>query len=263
MAFKTKIIIQYLIITFSISTLCWGVCLACTQFDLLMENAQWLYILYIAGAASPAISSYLVLKNNHKVKGFNDWIKKLFQIKRPIWMYLLTVGLCCVYYVAMISVGGINEPKPLYMLLVYTPLMIVGGGHEEAGWRYILQPSLEKKWGFIPATICVGIIWAIWHFPLFHISGTGQYGSSFLIFFIYTIGTSFALGAICTITNSTFLCILFHCLFNAASTVISPNKTVLGAILATIFLTVFSFIAVYICNRNKKKQIYVKSTKVS
>lgn len=39
------------------------------------------------------------------------------------------------------------------------PMMFVGGGLEEAGWRYILQPELEKKYSFTVSTIIVSIIW--------------------------------------------------------------------------------------------------------
>ncbi|MDR1220404.1 MAG: CPBP family intramembrane metalloprotease [Treponema sp.] len=42
---------------------------------------------------------------------------------------------------------------------------------EEAGWRYILQPELDKKYGFIISAIIVAPIWAIWRLPLFFIPG--------------------------------------------------------------------------------------------
>lgn len=196
----------------------------CTQMGLTLQGAVWLNALYIIGVGSPAIASYIILKRNGEITGARAWLKNIFTVKRPVWMYLFTIALCSVYYIVMVCVGGVNSPKPIYMLLVLLPVMLVGGGHEEAGWRYILQPALDKKLGFIPGTLVVGLIWALWHLPLFFIPGVGQYGSSFLVFAVYTIGTSFALGAIRRITDSVFLCVLYHCLFNAASTVISSAR---------------------------------------
>ena len=39
------------------------------------------------------------------------------------------------------------------MIIIILPMMLVGGGNEEVGWRMILQPELEKKFNFNIATI--------------------------------------------------------------------------------------------------------------
>lgn len=44
---------------------------------------------------------------------------------------------------------------------------------EELGWRGYLMPRLEKKIGALPAIIVGGILWGLWHAPLF------QYGYNF------------------------------------------------------------------------------------
>ena len=38
-----------------------------------------------------------------------------------------------------------NSAKPLYVALISFPIMIIGGGLEEIGWRGILQPALQKR----------------------------------------------------------------------------------------------------------------------
>lgn len=37
---------------------------------------------------------------------------------------------------------------------------------EDLGWRGSLQPQLQSKWSAISATVMVGIVWVIWHLPL-------------------------------------------------------------------------------------------------
>ena len=63
---------------------------------------------------------------------------------------------------------------PIYAIVFMIPMMLLGGGLEEAGWRYILQPELEKKYNFIISTLSVSIIWWLWHLPLFYIQGVAQ-----------------------------------------------------------------------------------------
>lgn len=256
--FSKKIVLQFLMLTFAIMIVCCGTCIVCEQFEIILSNNLWINILYIIGVGSPAIASYLVLKRNKKVSGFLNWIRNIFTVKRPAWMYLFTIALCAVYYISMICIGGIGQMKPIYMIFLLTPIMFLGGGHEEAGWRYILQPTLDKKLGFILSSFIVGIIWAIWHLPLFFISGTGQYGTSFEIFTIYVVGLSFALGAIRKITNSVFLCVLFHSLFNAASTVINPNITLLGSCVTTALLVLVSVMSVSIFTKRNQIKMHNK-----
>ena len=255
-----KIVIQFLLSTFAIMITFWGICLVAAQMGVFMTDAPWLYPLYIIGAGSPAIASYFVLKRNGIVKGFIPWLKAMFDVKKPIWMYLLTVGLCILYYAIVIGISGVGEMKPLYTFLYLTPFMLIGGGHEETGWRHILQSAFESKAGFVVSALVTGIIWSIWHLPLFYIPGVGQYNESFLIFAIYVIGISFAYGAIKKVTGSTFLCILFHCLFNASSTVLNPNMTLLNSCVASLVLVVISFIIVRIFTHKQKSKQYLHSS---
>lgn len=37
---------------------------------------------------------------------------------------------------------------------------------EEYGWRYYLQPLLQKRFGLIRGTIILGVVWGLWHLPL-------------------------------------------------------------------------------------------------
>jgi len=41
-----------------------------------------------------------------------------------------------------------EQMAPLYSLVLAIPMLLFGGGLEEAGWRHILQPEFEKKFIF-------------------------------------------------------------------------------------------------------------------
>ena len=97
------------------------------------------------------------------------------------------------------------------MILVIAPMMLVGGGNEEVGWRMILQPELEKKFGFNLATILTGITWWLWHFPIFFIKGTANINMNYFLFGIMCLTLSYALATIRKTSKGVFPCILTHC----------------------------------------------------
>jgi membrane protease YdiL (CAAX protease family) len=134
------------------------------------------------------------------------------------------------------------------------PMMIIGGGLEEAGWRYILQPELEKKFSFTLSTIITAVIWWIWHLPLFFIQGVFQYGQDFFMFGINVLGLAFALASIRKNTNSVWLCVLFHSLINSLNGVYMINfDNIWGCVVTAIILIICSYVLLLI---NKKKQIF-------
>lgn len=69
---------------------------------------------------------------------------------------------------------GIGQLSPSIIILFFV-LMIGTFGifksaanalGEEIGWRGFLTPELYNKFGFVKTSLIVGIIWAVWHYPV-------------------------------------------------------------------------------------------------
>ena len=54
----------------------------------------------------------------------------------------------------------LNVWLPVFINLPLSFIMFLG---EEYGWRYFLQPKMQKKFGVAPGTVLLGIAWGIWH----------------------------------------------------------------------------------------------------
>ena len=150
-------------------------------------------------------------------------------------------------------ISGYESGAPLFAIIIMIPMMLFGGGLEEAGWRYILQPELEQKHKFIISTLIVSVIWWLWHLPLFYIQGVSQYGQNYLAFGINILGLTFALASIRKNTNSVWLCVLFHCITNSLSGIYIINNNICGNIVTAIILVFSSLLLLKI---NDKKKIF-------
>jgi membrane protease YdiL (CAAX protease family) len=106
-------------------------------------------------------------------------------------------------------------------------LFLGGPMGEELGWRGFALPRLQRQTNAFDASILLGLIWGLWHLPLYFVSGTGQSemladGTSpaFAIggFIGWTIGLSVLFTWLFNQTGgSLIVVILFHAAVNVAA----------------------------------------------
>jgi hypothetical protein len=259
-----KISIQFTVLTFGIAYLVSGALIALGPFGYSVYN--WVHSLQQFGMnipfsiyiLSPAIASYLVLKKNNKIADGKEWMKTVFYAKNSIFLYLFVIAGLVLYFLIHLSVSGSMEMVlPFYTLFLSLPGNLVIGGLEEAGWMYILQPELDKEYGFIVSSLIVGLIWTLWHIPLFFIPGTnhGEGLINFWMFAVQLLAFRFFYGAIYKISGKghVFMCVLFHTLFNAASPLFGTmTMTWMGTILANAVMVLVSIVTVGIYKKGHK-----------
>ncbi len=116
-------------------------------------------------------------------------------------------------------------------LLLVVPFAFVSGAlTEELGWRGFLQPSLRKHLGIFATGIVIGLVWALWHTPLFFtqvgsfVSGTGPSAQAVLFYLAFSVLLSWCMAWQGEFTkHSVFIAYLFHVSLNLAiGTVLMP-----------------------------------------
>lgn len=227
---------RYLLLTFALSYLCWGICILGNHKGVLVSESLVLNLLFLLGGFAPTIASYLSLKKEKRVSGFLEWLKNVFGLKQSLRSYLLLVFFALLYLLPQYILCGGNPVLTWAEALMLLPLMLLGGGLEEAGWRYVLQPELEQKYSFTVSTLLVGCCWWLWHLPLFFISEAGQYGNDYLVYGVGIIGVSFALAALKKRTGSVWLCVLFHCLLNLLPMAFALEENMIGNAVTALLL---------------------------
>ena len=142
-----------------------------------------------------------------------------------------------------ILVGLAQDPLPtaaqvVTILIWFVPVFIYtffASGLEEPGWRGYALPNLQTRYSAKKSSVILGIIWGIWHWPVFiplyasaldTPGGVPQAVTTLLIQLTLYIISSMISGALIYTwlynrTGSVFLCMLFHTLHNNVLTYVA------------------------------------------
>jgi uncharacterized protein len=53
-------------------------------------------------------------------------------------------------------------------------MLLIGGLTEELGWRGFALPILRRHKGPLAASVIVGLVWGLWHWPIYSLPGLGN-----------------------------------------------------------------------------------------
>lgn len=112
--------------------------------------------------------------------------------------------------------------SPLLLAIPYFFLMLlIGGGQEEFGWRGYAQEPLQEKMGLLPASLVIGVVWGLWHLPLWFMAGDLHSAYSFFAFVMMTTSISVIYTWLYNASGKKLIVvILFHAMNNTAAPLI-------------------------------------------
>ena len=206
-----RTVVKYLIITFSVTYVCWWGVAALVAYTHFVYGDVLPTIIYIVGNFGPAIAALFCIDGRPYLRSLK---KFLFSYKKyGIWIFLLFVALITLT-VGLSSMEWNPQMTALNLFVTLLSSTFIYGGEEELGWRGILQPTLSKKIAFPLASLSCGIIWALWHLPLWFIEGHPNQSMPFWVQATLGILLCFWLGIIYERSRCLPLCMLFHGLTN-------------------------------------------------
>jgi membrane protease YdiL (CAAX protease family) len=136
----------------------------------------------------------------------------------PFLISFLTAGI----YI-LIS-GGRPMPVGLMMMPLVMSLfisLITGAMGEELGWRGFLLPRIQERYNATISSIIVGVIWSLWHLPLWSLPGYGWNATPYWGFALTTISISVIMTWVLNNTNgSLVMASLIHLTMNFSLSVV-------------------------------------------
>jgi membrane protease YdiL (CAAX protease family) len=167
----------------------------------------------------------------HRLKTGNWRAVRLLPARPDGWLWLVLGPLLVLMAFFLVFPAFVSKGSPTHwywhpavLLGLWLPMFnynLFGGPlFEEFGWRGFLQVHLQ---GIMPpwvAGICVGVMWALWHAPLFLLSWSSSSPSTYVLILAgVSILMAFAFNSS---GRAVVVAIVMHSAFNASSRFLGP-----------------------------------------
>lgn len=235
---------KYILVSFGFSWIIWlpGILASKGFFQLPISYT----LLTGIGAFGPLVAAFLLTSLKYGKKGVIELLKRSVSIGfRKIWLIPtlllmpVLVGATLVIYILFEGKAGLPEFMLIFQPWLIIPLFFLsffalGAIQEEFGWRGYALDLMQQKWNALLSSLMLGILWAIWHLPLFFIQGTMQSKVPFYIFLLSTLGVTVIYTWLYNNTKRSILIVLlFHAMHNTTFNIFpitllpSPDKALL------------------------------------
>jgi len=191
-------------------------------------------MLLLAGIFAPALVAIGMTAQEEGAAGVRELLRGLMRVRVSLRWYLFALGfMTAINVLVAFAVALHTGARPMFdrdpgygtviaMLLTF-PVQI----GEEIGWRGYALPRLAARFGFMKASLILGLVWAGWHLPLFYNSLANPYSYPFPMFVIFVVAISVAMTWLFINTNgSLMLAALMHWATNQSMRFVTlPNTS--------------------------------------
>ena len=197
------------------------------------KGPSWAIALYIVGGFVPSLLGIFLTWKKEGLSGLRKLGQRIIQFNFGWRWYMFTFLIVIAGTAGQLMINKLlgntfNVTLFLTQLGSFLPLLILGPLSEEIGWRGYALPRLQKRWNALTSSLIVGVIWGLWHLPLFMMVGTSQHelGLPFIGFLVGLMANSIIYTWLYNNTQqSIWSAILLHWLYTYALEVVFIGVT--------------------------------------
>lgn len=202
----------------------WSIGFAATRFE--TRSPALSAALMMAAGFGPSLAGIAVVAALSTRDEFRGWLARCltwrvglrwfaFGFALPPVVMLLALAIHSSLGGAMPTLAAINH-IPLAIANFGLVLLIGGPFGEEFGWRGYAMPVLADKLGWRAASLVIGVVWGLWHLPLFFMANTAQSHMPIPLFMLNILAGSVVFGWLYERTKRSVLpALVLHTSLNA------------------------------------------------
>ncbi len=198
------------------------------------------------GLFAPLIVALVFIYRSGHVPLRRDFHRRLWDFGLMNWPLLLATAIVvpAIAYAAIWLSLPMGESRDQFKIIdgawKWLPIILLAPTIEELAWRGYAMDSLRARWGMLRSSLLFGVLWALWHTPLFFMKGTYHYdltqqGALYVVNFFVSVVAVAVVASWLYYRHRRFIIagILFHFLINASAILLSatqPTKCIVTAL---------------------------------
>jgi len=237
-------LVQYSIVTFAWTWTIWWIAVFAGRTSI--ETP--IPLLFALGGLGPVVGAGFVIRGTDQ--GYRrEFVRRLWDPRRISgvwWLALAAVAIVPALAAYLMATAAGRPPPGESTITLGTVAFILGfafaaGAVEEPGWRGVALDLLQTQTSSMVTATLIGVLWALWHLPLFFIEGTyqhdlGLWSARFWHFNVALVLLSILYVWICNGTRGSILAaILVHAGTNISGSLI-PQDALTDMFRSLIFL---------------------------
>lgn len=251
---NSRSIVMFVVLAYAVSWLLYGASYY-WHIDFIAKNMGYI-VMYAPGIACLVVS--LVYRIKPSELGLKMCKRKylLWGIAIPVF-YL---GLSYAIYWMLYPETSISDLQFEASFLIKLPIGIFFAFGEEIGWRGFLAPTMIARFGFVKASLFVGVIWGCWH-SLSSVESYYYTGAS-VTFVLMTTALSFIMNYLLLEDGSIWPAVMVHTFHNHIVMVfdtftVGANKAYIAGECGIVSTAIMIVIVVVLLLRRKKPAMAV------
>jgi membrane protease YdiL (CAAX protease family) len=185
------------------------------------------FLVILLTGYGPTFAALIVAATVQGRAGVRSLVSRIVRWRVGVQWYAVAIFLPALLFLGAAQMYGLFGRVPpashsSLMTLLFVPLLLVVQGvfnGEEPGWRGFALPRLQGRYNALVASLILGVLWTLFHAPIFFTHGTsvfgGQSGESPFGFLVSTVALSVLFTWVFNNTRgSVLLTWLFHSAMN-------------------------------------------------
>lgn len=257
--FDSRSIVTFLVIAYGIPWIIWSPGAVLMIYPLPPEYYVMEAMKRVAAPFGPLVAAVLLIHEKKGLAGLKELLKSGFDVpyKRGwlIPVLFLMPAIVALSLIITILLGGVTpelawlSESGASLVGLAGVLLTVGPIQQEFGWRGYVLPRLQGRFNALVSSLILGVLWSLWHLPLFSYPYSQHAGTYFeqpiWIMFVSLTFTSILCTWVYNNTNGNILCcILLNTSLYISLWLFPILDSSLGAIAYTVLLAIAAFTAI-------------------
>lgn len=183
----------------------------------------------LLGAFGPMVAAVVLTAQESGRAGLRSLLSRVVRWRvAPVWYGVALLGPIVLQLVAMAlhavvfgsqlpGLGAMVGVLPTMLAISVYMLIQVGIG-EEIGWRGYALPRLQASYSALVSSVILGVIWTLWHLPLFFTPTTSYSNTPLWAFLIFLLPFSILISWVFNSTGGSVLMVMIlHSVMNAST----------------------------------------------